>query len=137
MDRMRHVGDSLKVSITKYGDLDLQISTTLVTLGAQFQNLLVVGDRAEGPPTDQSLSARTRLERALVKGDAQSVEVSVKHLAKSLYCHLTKPDRAFYGIGEQDTCLTVIFQFFIPGSRETDKSISFHCRLPVIDLGSN
>lgn len=137
VDRMRYLGDSLNVSISKYGDLHLQISTTLVTLGAEFQNLLVIGDQADGPPSDQSLSAQARLERALVKGDAQSVQVGVKHFAKSLHCHLTKPDCTFYGIGEQGSCLTVIFQFFIQGSRQTDKSISFHCRLPVLNLGSD
>ncbi|OWM81848.1 uncharacterized protein LOC116199144 [Punica granatum] len=137
MDRMRHVGDSLNVSISKCGDLHLQISTTLITLGAEFQKLLVIGDRAEAPASDRNLSAQSWFERAITRGDAQSVQVSVKHFAKSLHCHLAKPDCAFYGIGEQGSCLTVIFQFFIPGSRQTDKSISFHCRLPVLDTGSN
>ncbi|KAJ6427608.1 hypothetical protein OIU84_023072 [Salix udensis] len=110
VDRMKHVGDLLNVSISKYGDLHLQISTTLITLGAEFRKLLVVGDKAQAPSEDRDLSAQTRSGRAILMGDAQSV---------------------------QGACLTVIFQFFIPGTRQTDKSISLHCRLPVLDPGSS
>ncbi|KAK9229417.1 hypothetical protein WN944_022379 [Citrus x changshan-huyou] len=136
VDRMKHVGDLLNVSICKYGDLHLQISTTLITLGAEFRKLLVIGEKAVAPSEDRNLSAQTRSERAISRGDAQSVQVSVKHFSKSLQCHLAKPDCAFYGIAPQGACLTVIFQFFIPGSRQTDKSISLHCRLPVLDPGT-
>lgn len=137
VDRMKHVGDLIIVSISKYGDLHLQISTTLITLGAEFQKLLVIGEQADGPIADRNLSAQTRTQRAIERGDAMTVQVSVKHLVKSLQCHLSKPDCAFYGIAPQGACLTVIFQFFIPGTRQTDKSISLHCRLPVLDPGSN
>ncbi|OAY36898.1 uncharacterized protein LOC110626905 [Manihot esculenta] len=137
VDRMKHVGDLLNVSISKYGDLHVQISTTLITLGAEFRKLLVIGDKAQAPPEDQNLSAQSRSQRAILRGDAQSVQVSVRHFSKSLQCHLAKPDCAFYGIVPPGACLTVIFQFFIPGTRQTDKSISLHCRLPVLDPGSN
>ncbi|XP_030526392.1 uncharacterized protein LOC115738046 isoform X2 [Rhodamnia argentea] len=137
VDRMRHVGDVLNVWISKHGDLHLQISTTLITLGAEFRKLVVLGERAEAPREDRSLSAQARSERAVTRGDAEAVQVSVKHFAKSLQCHTAKPDCAFYGIAEQGACLTVIFQFFIPGTRQTDKSISLHCRLPVLDPGTN
>ncbi|KDP37058.1 hypothetical protein JCGZ_06114 [Jatropha curcas] len=137
VDRMKHVGDLLNVSISKYGDLHVQISTTLITLGAEFRKLLVIGDKAPAPPEDQNLSAQTRSQRAISRGDAQSVQVSVRHFSKSLQCHLAKPDTAFYGIIAEGACLTVIFQFFIPGTHQTDKSISLHCRLPVLDPGSN
>ncbi|KAI4329357.1 hypothetical protein L6164_021628 [Bauhinia variegata] len=137
VDRMRHVGDALNVTISKYGDLHIQISTTLVTLGAEFRKLLVIGEQANATAEDQNLTAQTRSSRAVLRGDGQSVQVSVKHFAKSLHCHLTKPDCAFYGIAPQGACLTVIFQFFIPGSRQTDKSISLHCRIPVLDTGSS
>ncbi|EEF44833.1 uncharacterized protein LOC8282689 [Ricinus communis] len=137
VDRMKHIGDLLNVSISKYGDLHMQISTTLITLGAEFRKLLVIGDKAQAPAEDQNVSAQTRSERAVSRGDAQSVQVSVRHFSKSLQCHLAKPDCAFYGIVAQGACLTVIFQFFIPGTRQMDKSISLHCRLPVLDPGSN
>lgn len=137
VDRMKHVGDAINVSISKYGDLHLQISTSLITLGAEFRKLVVVGERVEMPIGDQNLTAQTRTQRAVQRGDAMTVQVSVKHFFKSLQCHLAKPDCAFYGIGPQGACLTVIFQFFIPGTRQTDKSISLHCRLPVLDPGSS
>lgn len=137
VDRMKHVGDLLDVSITKYGDLHMQISTTLITLGAEFRKLLVIGEQADAPADDRNLSAQARSSRAVLRGDAQSVQVSVKHFAKSLCYYLAKPDCAFYGIAPPGACLTVIFQFFIPGSRQMDKSISLHCRLPVLDPGSS
>ncbi|CAK8533461.1 unnamed protein product [Lathyrus sativus] len=136
VDRMKHVGDAVDVSISKYGDLSVQVSTTLISLGAEFRKLLVIGEQANAPAEDQNLSAQTRSSRSISRGDAQSVQVSVKHFAKSLQCHLAKPDCAFYGIAPQGSCLTVIFQFFIPGTRQTDKSISYHCRLPVLDPGA-
>ncbi|XWS11774.1 hypothetical protein CRYUN_Cryun37aG0029000 [Craigia yunnanensis] len=137
VERMKHVGDLLNVSISEYGDLHVQISTTLITLGAEFRKLLVIEEQAEAPSEDRNLSAQTRSERAISRGDARSVQVSVKHFSRSLQCHLAKPDFAFYGIAQQGACLTVIFQFFIPGTRQTDKSISLHCRLPVLDPGSS
>lgn len=137
VDRMKHVGDVLSVSISRYGDLHLQISTSLITLGAEFRKLLVIGEQAQVPTGDDNLSAQSRTRRAIERGDAMSVQVSVKHFFKSLQCHLAKPDCAFYGIGQQGSCLTVVFQFFVPGTRQTDKSISLHCRLPVLDPGTN
>lgn len=140
VDRMKHVGEVINVSISKYGDLHLQISTSLITLGAEFRKLLVLGEQAEVPGDvggDQNLTAQTRHQRAIQRGDAMMVQVSVKHFFKSLQCHLAKPDCAFYGIAPHGASLTVIFQFFVPGTHQTDKSISLHCRLPVLDPGSN
>ncbi|CAL1386656.1 unnamed protein product [Linum trigynum] len=137
VDRMRHLGEMLNVSISKYGDLHLQISTALVSLGAEFRKLLVIGEKAQAPPEDENLSAETRHQRAIMRQDGQSVHVSVKHFAKSLQCNLTKPDCAFYGIAPEGASLTVIFQFFVPGTHQTDKSIGLHCRLPVLDPGTN
>ncbi|RAL43244.1 unnamed protein product [Cuscuta campestris] len=137
VDRMKHVGDVLSVCISKYGDLHLQISTTLITLGAEFRKLLVIGEQAAVPSSDHDLTAQSRARMAVQKGDGMMVHVSVKHFFKSLQCHLAKPDCAFYGISPQGGCLTLIFQFFIPGTRQTDKSISLHCRIPVLDPGSS
>ncbi|KAL6335441.1 hypothetical protein AAG906_029684 [Vitis piasezkii] len=53
--------------------------------------------------------------RGQFRGDAQTVQVSMKHFAKSLQCHLAKPDCAFYGIAQE----------------------ALHCRLPVLDPGSS
>lgn len=137
VDRLKQVGDLLTVSISQYGDLHLQVSTSLITVGSDFRKLRVLGVQANAPPGDQDMSAQARTEMAIQRGEAQTVQVSIKHFAKSLQCHLAKPDCAFYGIAPQGACLTVIFQFFIPGTRQTDKSISLHCRLPVLDTGSD
>lgn len=137
VDRMKHVGDVIGVSITKYGDLHLQISTSLITLGAEFRGLMVLGERADGVEGDEGLSAQTRTERAVQRGDAMTVQVSVKHFFKCLQYSLAKPDSTFYGIAPQGACLVVIFQFYVPGTRQSDKSISLHCRLPVLDPGTN
>ncbi|KAK7381270.1 hypothetical protein VNO78_33840 [Psophocarpus tetragonolobus] len=136
VDRMKQVGDVVNVFISKHGDLSVQVSTTLISLGAEFRRLVVIGEQTNAPAEDQNLGAHARSTRSISRGDGQSVQVSVKHFAKSLQCHLARPDCAFYGIAPQGSCLTVIFQFFIPGSRQTDKSISLHCRLPVLDSGS-
>lgn len=137
VDRLKYVGDVLAVSIAQYGDLHLQVSTSLVTVGSELRKLRVLGVRADPPIGDQNLSALTRTNLAIQRGEALSVQVSLKHLVRSLHCHLAKPDCAFYGIAPQGACLTVIFQFFVPGTRLSDKSINFYCRLPVLDPGSN
>ncbi|KAI3947576.1 hypothetical protein MKW92_016819 [Papaver armeniacum] len=136
VDRLKHVGDLLNISVAQYGDLHLQVSTTLISLGQEFRKLRVLGVQAEEPPSYRNMSARSRTEMAVQRGEAMSVQVSMKHFAKSLQCHLAKPDCSFYGIAQLGACLTVIYQFFIPGTRHPDKSISLHCRLPVLDPGS-
>ncbi|KAG9454827.1 hypothetical protein H6P81_007731 [Aristolochia fimbriata] len=136
VDRLKHIGDLLDVSITQYGDLHLHVSTTLATVGTEFRKLRILGVQANIPDGSEGLSARTRTEQAIQRGEALSVQVSIKHFLKSLQCHLTKPNAAFYGIAPQGACLTAIFQFFIPGTQQTDRSISLHCRLPVLDTGS-
>ncbi|KAK6912243.1 Checkpoint protein Hus1/Mec3 [Dillenia turbinata] len=138
VDRLKNVGELLDVTIGKFGDLYLQVSTSLITVGAEFRRLTVLGERASrGVGEDRDLSAQTRARRAIERGEAESVEVSLKHFGKSLQYHLAKPDCTFYGVGMNGGCLTVIFQFFVPGSRQTDKSISLHCRLPVLDPGAS
>ncbi|XP_050379720.1 LOW QUALITY PROTEIN: uncharacterized protein LOC126797081 [Argentina anserina] len=87
--------------------------------------------------TALDMAQDSRAARAVLRGDAQSVQVSVKHFGKSLQCNLAKPDCAFYGIAPEGACLTLVFQFFIPGTHRLDKSISMHCSLPVLDQGSN
>lgn len=39
------------------------------------------------------------------------------------------------GVGAVDSCLYMMFQYFIPGTRQTDNTISLHYRLPVLDPG--
>lgn len=83
---------------------------------------------ANAPVVDQNVSATLRMEMAVERGEALSVvlllsfiylfivlffscqmltcvchsifwqQVSMKHLVKSLQCHLAKPDCTFYGL---------------------------------------
>uniref|UniRef100_A0A803KUC5 Checkpoint protein n=2 Tax=Chenopodium quinoa TaxID=63459 RepID=A0A803KUC5_CHEQI len=120
VERMKQLGDEMGVEIGKNGELGLKVSSSLVNLGAEFKRLMIIGEDSEQ-----------------INGDGgMNVLVSMKHFVKCLQCHLAKPDCAFYGVGSQGGSLTVVYQFFVPGSRQTDKSISFHCRLPVLDPGS-
>ncbi|KAL9241715.1 hypothetical protein vseg_015793 [Gypsophila vaccaria] len=123
VERMKQLGDVMEVGIARNGEFSLKVSTSLVTLGAEFKRSMIVGEDSE---VDSGGNGR----------NGTSVLVSMKHFAKCLQCHLAKPDCAFYGVGSQGGSLTVVFQFFVPGSRQTDKSISLHCRLPVIDPGA-
>lgn len=43
VDRLKQVGDLLTVSISQYGDLHLQVSTSLITVGFDFRKLRVLG----------------------------------------------------------------------------------------------
>lgn len=123
VERMKQLGDVIGVHIGRNGELGLKVSSSLVTLGAEFKRLMVVGDQESDEVEEDD-------------GDELSVLVNMKHFAKCLQCHLAKPDCAFYGVGAHGGSLTVVFQFFVPGSRQTDKSMSLHCRLPVLDPGS-
>ncbi|KAK9122528.1 hypothetical protein Sjap_012130 [Stephania japonica] len=133
VERHKNIGDILKVSVTQYGDLLVEVATTLAIAGAAYCNLGVLGVHVDAPAESQAMKVRARMELALERGEALSVELKLKHFAKSLQCCLAEPDSAFLGIAPQAGCLTVIFQFFIPGTHQNDKSISLHCRLPVID----
>jgi HUS1 checkpoint protein len=75
---MKHVGDAVNVSISKYGDLRVQVSTTLISLGAEFRKLLVIGEQANAPAEDQNLSAQTRSSRSIIAGFLYLTLVLVK-----------------------------------------------------------
>ncbi|XP_026665118.2 uncharacterized protein LOC120103909 isoform X2 [Phoenix dactylifera] len=80
VDRLKNVGDLLAVAITQYGDLHLQVSTSLITVGSEFRRLRVLGVHANAPVGDQNLSAPTRTEMAIQRGEALSI-VSREHEA--------------------------------------------------------
>nr|CAB3502691.1 unnamed protein product [Digitaria exilis] len=134
LDAAKDLPQVCSVLATPYGSFSF-IKPKYV--GSEFRKLRVIGDRANAPVADQNLAASTRLDMAVERGEALSVQVNMKHLVKSLHCHLAKPDYTFYGIAPGGGCLTVVFQYFIPGTRLADKSISFYCRLPVLDPGSS
>jgi HUS1 checkpoint protein len=113
----------LKVPVNgylKFQDLDIQVSFMVFP--------------AE-PSSSAASSSTRRLQLALQKEEASAVSVSMKHFAKSLQCYLTKPDASFCGVAPDDACLLMLFQYFKPGTRQTDNTISLHYRLPVLDQG--
>uniref|UniRef100_A0A3Q7FZS2 Uncharacterized protein n=1 Tax=Solanum lycopersicum TaxID=4081 RepID=A0A3Q7FZS2_SOLLC len=120
-----------------YGDLHQQVSTSLITLGVEFRKLSVIEEQAHSPTDEQNLSTQSRTRITLERGDAMTVQVSLKHFFKSLQCHAAKPNCTFYGIAQLGVCLTVIFQFFIPGTHQTDKPISLHSLIHVLDSGAS
>ncbi|CAI5529670.1 unnamed protein product [Closterium sp. Naga37s-1] len=61
-------------------------------------------------------------------GDATVVSVSVKHLARSLQCYLTRPDASYCGVAPNEACLLMIFQY-------AASPISLQYRLPLLDPG--
>ncbi|ONK71088.1 uncharacterized protein A4U43_C04F4600 [Asparagus officinalis] len=80
VDRLKNVGDLLTVAITQYGDLHLQVSTSLITVGSEFRRLKVLGVHADAPAGDQNLSAPTRTDMAIQRGQALSVLIRFKKL---------------------------------------------------------
>ncbi|XP_020526300.1 checkpoint protein hus1 isoform X3 [Amborella trichopoda] len=81
VERLKHVGELLNVSITQYGDLHLQVSSTLVTLGTEYRKLRVLGVQVDAPAVDDSISASARIELALQRGEASSVVLLRRVLA--------------------------------------------------------
>ncbi|KAJ7300056.1 hypothetical protein O6H91_Y083800 [Diphasiastrum complanatum] len=135
VERLKNVGDVLEVAVTQYGDLHLQVTTTMVSIGSEFRKLRVLGVRADSSTIEGASNPSARLEQALRNREASSVQVSMKHFTKSLQCHLTKPDASFCGVSPNDSCLLLMFQYYVPGTRQTDNSLSLHYRLPVLDPG--
>lgn len=52
IDRLGKLGEVLEVAVTQYGDLHLQVSQTMVSLGSEYRKLRVIGVR--GIPTKQT-----------------------------------------------------------------------------------
>ncbi|GKB18862.1 checkpoint protein HUS1 [Tanacetum coccineum] len=69
MDRMKNIGDVPDVSISKYYDLNLQISSSLITVSAELRKSKVIGEQAQRPSSDDNLSAQTRTRSAIDRGD--------------------------------------------------------------------
>ncbi|CAI5529044.1 unnamed protein product [Closterium sp. Naga37s-1] len=82
-----------------------------------------------GAEDDADISGlSTRLRQMQATGDATVVSVSVKHLARSLQCYLTRPDASYCGVAPNEACLLMIFQY-------AASPISLQYRLPLLDPG--
>ncbi|EFJ20497.1 hypothetical protein SELMODRAFT_108915 [Selaginella moellendorffii] len=134
VDRLKNVGEALDVAVTFHGDVHLQVSTTLVSIGSEFRRLQVLGERAAaGSTLDATASPATRLEQALARGEASSVQVKIKHFAKSLQCSLTRPDTCYVGVAPSLSYLVMKFQFYAPATHHPDTAVTLHYRLPVLE----
>jgi len=45
IDRLGKLGDVLEVAVTQYGDIHLQVSQTMVSIGSEYRKLRVIGLR--------------------------------------------------------------------------------------------
>ncbi|KAI4355769.1 hypothetical protein L6164_004509 [Bauhinia variegata] len=101
LDKLFKMSQFLSFELRNALDMTQDLPQTLVQVPDlnQLQNF-VDRMRHVGDALNVSTS-KLGHSRATSRGDSQSVQVSVEHFAKSLQCHLTKPDCAFYGIAPQ------------------------------------
>ncbi|CAI5985974.1 unnamed protein product [Closterium sp. NIES-64] len=145
VERLQSVGDVADVATMRSGALAMRTHTPSITVAAQFKNLKVLGANSEsqqsgagvgegsrqggGADGDEDISGlSTRLRQMQATGDATVVSVSVKHLARSLQCYLTRPDASYCGVAPNEACLLMIFQY-------AASPISLQYRLPLLDPG--
>lgn len=126
VDKLRSIGEILDVGVSQQGDFFMRIATSSVSIGTEFRQLQVWGATATPSSANDGLSASARLQQALACGQASAVKVSMKHFARSLQCHLTKPDASYCGVAPNDACLLMMFQY-------AESNISLQYRLPVLD----
>ncbi|KAL3150371.1 hypothetical protein ABBQ32_000210 [Trebouxia sp. C0010 RCD-2024] len=101
-DKMKGISATLTLTITRPGDLHLQVSGNSVQLGAEVRGLKVV-------PPNQAMAAtplganspEERLQEALQNHDAVTACIQQKHFARSLQSsQLTQPAQLLCGIAE-------------------------------------
>ncbi|GBG60636.1 hypothetical protein CBR_g8656 [Chara braunii] len=136
VDQLKNVGDVLDLAVTKCGDFYLRVNTPFVSIGTEYRGLKVLGDKVTPQSSvNEPVNPSGRLREAINRGEAHSVKVAVKHFAKSLQCHLTKPDHSFIGVSPNESCVLLMFQYFHSGSWEVDENLHMHYRIPVLDSG--
>eukprot|EP00898_Chlorokybus_atmophyticus_P006928 jgi/Chlat1/7236/Chrsp58S06890 len=135
-DRLKNVGDVLRVAVFRSGGLHLRVYTSCVSIGTSYRNLRVLGVRSVPRLEAESPNPAAELDEALSAGEATAVDVGMKHFVKSLQCHLTAPEATYCGIADNGSCLTMMFQYFYPGTRQTDEGLSLYYRLPILDMES-
>eukprot|EP00899_Mesostigma_viride_P025369 jgi/Mesvir1/6016/Mv00761-RA.1 len=133
VERLKTIGDVLGLAVSGWGELHLRVSTTFVSLGADYRNLRTVKGRATAPPLSNSMDAAERLEAAIRAGDALAADVSMKHFTKAMHCQLAAPDACFCGIMENSAGVLLMFQFCQPGTKRTDEQFELQYRLPVLE----
>lgn len=61
----------------------------------------------------------------LERGEAALATLNLKHLTRSLSCHMAQPLASFCGVAPHETCFLIMFQF------SPNTPISLQCRLPL------
>ncbi|CAI5498398.1 unnamed protein product [Closterium sp. Naga37s-1] len=127
VERLQSVGDVADVATMRSGALAMRTHTPSITVAAQFKNLKVFG--ANSVHTSPSVSVKHSLARCHLTpchpghiplspisplphpphASTPEQSVSVKHLARSLQCYLTRPDASYCGVAPNEACLLMIF----------------------------
>ncbi|CAI5458577.1 unnamed protein product [Closterium sp. Yama58-4] len=136
VERLQSVGDVADVATMSSGALAMRTHTPSITVATQFKNLRVFGANSEsqqsgaglgegsrqgGSDDDADISGlSTRLRQMQATGDA--TVVSVRHLARSLQCYLTRPDASYCEVSKNSRPQPALL-------------VSLQYRLPLLDPG--
>lgn len=135
IERLKSIGPVLRLATCKNGDLHLQVTATNVMLGTQLQGLTVVpaGTAFEPDVVDRSATAEEQLQAALDAGEATSVDLQAKHIAKVLgVSQLSNPHQILCGISANRGHVHVMFIFRDPTSSAAfDDTLELSFKLPV------
>mmetsp|Transcript_38344 Transcript_38344/g.108388 ORF Transcript_38344/g.108388 Transcript_38344/m.108388 type:complete len:243 (-) Transcript_38344:97-825(-) len=136
VDKLKSLGDTVLLAMTKHGDLHLQVQQSFVQLGMELRSLAVLpADEAGNSEALQGESAEARLREILSHEEAAQVSVQLKHVARGLQVsQLTQPAQLLCGIAENNGHIHFMHVFKDPFSDAAyDDKVSLSYRLPVRD----
>ncbi|CAD7698791.1 unnamed protein product [Ostreobium quekettii] len=134
MERLKSMGDSLNLSLSKMGELYLTMRGEGLFLMSELGGLLVLPEGAAIEATARRPeTAEERLQESLEMEQAAGVDVQTKHLSRSLAAsQLTQPAQLLCGIGENGGYVHFMFVYRDPLSTAGfDDSMSLSFKLPV------
>uniref|UniRef100_A0A061RQ64 Checkpoint protein n=1 Tax=Tetraselmis sp. GSL018 TaxID=582737 RepID=A0A061RQ64_9CHLO len=135
LDKMKGLGDSVLLAVSKGGDLHIQVQHEQAELGVELRGLAVLpADQASRGWRPSGASADERLREILsAEEGAASVEVQLKHVAKSLQVsQLTQPHQLLCGFAENNGHVHLMFVYRDPFSNAAyDDRVSLSYKLPV------
>ncbi|GMH40828.1 hypothetical protein BSKO_08732 [Bryopsis sp. KO-2023] len=136
-EKLKNIGDSLRLTTMPSGDLHLQVTGIGVFVGAEFRKLKVFPeDKAEAAdPSTGGMTPEQRLDNAIEKGKAQSVDISQKQLARGVTAGLVPhPMQVLCGIGANDGLLHFKFGFEnMMADGRLDEHKTFRFTLPILE----
>ncbi|KAL0029993.1 hypothetical protein WJX77_012183 [Trebouxia sp. C0004] len=134
-EKMKGISSTLTLTITRTGDLHVQVSGSSVQLGAEVRGLPVapLSQGSNATPL-RANSPEERLKESAQNNDALTACIQQKHFAKSLQSsQLTQPAQLYCGIAETGY---VHFMFVYKDPMKDagfDDDISLSYQLPVRD----